>query len=340
MSPLISIIIPIYNGEKFIHNLIDSMLNQTLNFENLEIILINNKSTDNSEEILMELSQKYSNIKTITLERHYPTPGKSRNVGIKESSANYIMFCDQDDSYLNDFCEKMYNKISSVGVDLVTSRYTVNIPGKENYLNNSFLKSYSSEIKLNFINEFPEVIQTQANLTIWNKIYKKQFILENNINFVEEHWAEDFLFSLEVYLKANGILLLNDYSGYLYTVDDNSQSHIQPPKKDFYNNGIVTLYEARNLLLKNNLEVMPFVSEFLVTWVRLFLNSNLDNNDLYDIYGEFKPWLDKYSFNTKLVNLSISLNVFINVSIKLFSLSKYIMIFSNNFLKLINFIVS
>lgn len=333
MNSLISVILPIYNGEKYINNLFNSMKNQTISFDNLELIFINNKSTDNSLEILNSLSEKYENIKIINLEKHYPTPGHSRNMGIIEASSEFIMFCDGDDVYTPDFCKTMYDTITKESVDLVSTRYTVNVENKENYLNNSFLNSYEPVIKINSINEFSKIIQTQANLTIWNKIYRKDYLIKNNIKFVEEHWAEDFLFSLESYIKAKGIVLLTDYSGYLYTVIDDSQSHKQPPREDYYNNGIIPLKKGEKLLTDNNMEVMPYVSEFIVSWIKIFLESNLADNELSEIYQDFKPWLKRYSITTRLVNLPVYINIPINIAVKLFSHSKHSMLLTNKILK-------
>lgn len=333
MKSLISVIIPIYNGEKYIDQLINSMLNQSIGFENIEVVLIDNKSQDNSLDMLKNYSNIYSNIIVIPLEKHYSTPGHSRNMGILEASADYVMFCDGDDLYCQDFCEKMYGNISKEEVDLVSSRYTVNVEGSETFLNNSFLDSFDSNIKLDNIKEFPEIIQTQANLTIWNKIYKKDFLLKNNINFVEDHWAEDFLFSLEVFIKARGIVLLTKYSGYLYTVLTDSQSHIQPPKEDYYNNGLLPLEKAEKLLTSNHMEVMPYLSEFIVSWVKIFLESNLSNNDLSEIYDSFVVWFKRYQIMTKLVNISLPFNILINIAIKIFSLNKTSIMLTNKIIK-------
>lgn len=333
MNPLISVILPIYNGEKYINQLFNSMYNQTINFSNLELIFINNVSTDNSYDILKNLSDKYDNVKLINLEKHYPTPGHSRNMGIKEASAEYVMFCDGDDSYTSDFCKVMYDKITKEDVDLISSRYTVHSLNREAYLNNSFLNNYPPVIKLNSISEFPEIIQTQANLTIWNKIYKKQYLIENNITFVEDHWAEDYLFSLESYIKAKGIIILTKYSGYNYTIIDDSQSHSKPKKEDYYNDGLKPLTKAEKLLSENGYEVSPYVSEFIISWIKIFLESDLDKKDLGEIYDSFQPWFKRYSIRTRLVNLSIPFNILINVAVKTFSISKQLMLLANKILK-------
>ena len=324
----ITVIIPIYNGEEHIHSLIKSMFKQDIGFNNIELIFIDNVSTDNSKTILREYSENYENIKLIELERHFPTPGRSRNNGILEASSDYIMFCDGDDLYSPDFCKTMYENIINDDVQLVSCRYTVNILGKEKHLNNSFLEGHDSIIKLKDTNVFPEVIQTQANLTIWNKIYERSFLTENDIRFVEDHWAEDFLFSLECFIKAEGILLLTDYSGYIYNIFDSSQSHKKPERNDFHDDGIVPLIKAEKLLKDNDMEVMPFVSEFLVTWIKIFIESDLDNDDLKEIYEEFRPWFKRYSITTRLVNLPLYVNVPINIAVKIFSLNVHFMLFA------------
>ena len=334
MKPLISVIVPIFNVEDYLDKLFNSMYNQTINFDNLELIFINNLSTDNSLTILKDLSEKYDNIKLINLEKHYPTPGHSRNMGIKEASATYVMFCDGDDLYTRDFCKVMYDTITKENVELVSTRYTVNDNDEECYLNNNFLNSYPPVIKLNSIREFPEIIQTQANLTIWNKIYKKQYLVDKKITFVEDHWAEDYLFSLESYIKAEGIIILTDYSGYIYTIRGNSQSHSQPSKDDYYNDCLIPLSKAEKLLSENNYEVLPFVSEFIISWIKIFLESDLDKKELNEIYNKIKPWLRRYSIKTRLVNLSMPFNILINVVTKLFSYSRHFILFSNKILKL------
>lgn len=107
----ISMIMPVYNGEKFIENAMNSIINQTFGFKNIEVIIIDDNSTDNTKNIIKEYSIKYKNCKCIFLKNNSGTPGKSRNIGMKNASGKYIMFIDQDDIYEQNACEIAYNKI-------------------------------------------------------------------------------------------------------------------------------------------------------------------------------------------------------------------------------------
>ncbi len=321
MAYLISVIVTNFNGEYDIPNLINSMQRQTIGFENIEFVIADDKSTDNSREVLKEFSEKFNNIRPVFLEKNSKTPGKPRNMGLKEASADYIMFCDQDDFYKNDFCEVMYKEISTKNVDLVSSRFTVCENGKE-ILNNNFLSKYDNNIEIKNISEFPEIVYTQANLPVWNKIYKKEFLFENKIEFVENHWGEDYLFSMECFLKAQGIIILTQYSGYNYFVYDDSQSHKSISKDDFLNNCLKPLDIAKNLLIEYNFDYINVVAEFMVVWFEKIIKSDLSSDDLDEIYDQFKNWLREYRLTTKLVNLPLYLNIVINIFVKLVSINK------------------
>ena len=210
------------------------------------------------------------------------------------------------------FCEVMYNEISVKDVDFVSSRFTICENGNE-YLNNNFLDKFDSNIEIRSISEFPQIIYTQANMTIWNKIYKKDFILKNDITFVEGHWAEDYLFSLECFLKASGIIILTKYSGYKYFLYDESQSHKEVSKEDFFNNGLNPLNIAKKLCLDGNMDYISIVSEFIVTWVEKIMNSNMSDNDLDEVYDELRIWLKEYRITERLVNIPLHLNILVNI---------------------------
>ena len=92
----ISVIIPTFNAEDYLLEAVDSIKNQTMGFENIEVILVDDKSSDKTPDLIKELSQKYENVKSIILEENTGTASGPRNRGIKESSANYVIFLDND----------------------------------------------------------------------------------------------------------------------------------------------------------------------------------------------------------------------------------------------------
>jgi len=122
---LISIIMPIYNAEKYLERTINSIINQTIGFENIELILVDDNSSDSSRDIINAFSKKYSNIVPFFSQVNHGFPGYGRNIGIKNASANYIMFSDNDDEYEVDFCEIVYNLIEKLDCDVLSTNFTI-----------------------------------------------------------------------------------------------------------------------------------------------------------------------------------------------------------------------
>ena len=96
----ISMIIPTFNVEDDLKRAMDSLLNQTFGFENIEVLLVDDFSTDNTRQLILDYANQYDNIKHIFLESNSGSAGKPRNIGIKHATADYIMFLDNDDEYV------------------------------------------------------------------------------------------------------------------------------------------------------------------------------------------------------------------------------------------------
>ena len=146
----ISVIIPVYNGEKYLKNALDSLLNQTIGFENLEVIIVNDCSRDNSKEIIEEFKMENSvsnesgssNIITIHLDENIGGAYGPRNIALHHASADYLMFLDADDSFEEDACEILYNKINEYDCDIAFGRYLRHYPEK-----NIVRKSYTPYVE-------------------------------------------------------------------------------------------------------------------------------------------------------------------------------------------------
>lgn len=122
----ISIIIPIFNAENEIKNTISSIINQTFGFEKIELILVDDKSTDNSREVINNYAKLYNNIKAIFLEKNTGNPSTPRNVGMEHASAPYMMFVDADDCLVKDCCENVYDLIVGEDIDIVNFSTVLN----------------------------------------------------------------------------------------------------------------------------------------------------------------------------------------------------------------------
>lgn len=341
MKPKISVIIPIFNAEDYLANTIESIINQDISFKFLELILIDDKSTDNSKFIIQSYMDKYDNIKGIFLDKNNGTPGKLRNIGINNSDADYIMFCDSDDSYSKDYCSTMYNIVlKNPEIDFVSSRYKLINENNFIGLNNSFLKDYEQVMKIKTINDFPDLVYTLSNLPIWNKIFKRDFILKNDIKFYDNRWDEDFFFSINCFIKSqNGFIFLNDYAGYNYTID-NIKFPSNKRLKNSINDTVLCFEDLENLLSENsniNLNFEKLISEHLITSTQYFLGNSLPYNDQIHLLRKLKPYYKMYKLTNRLINnVSWVLNFFVNIFIKLAGLSINFVIFVSKLYKLLN----
>ena len=121
----ISIILPIFNVEDYIKDALKSIVNQTIGLEHLEVIMVDDCSTDKSGEIMDEYANKYENFTAIHLPENSGAAGKPRNVGMEKATGDYLMFLDPDDYYTDNACEILYNKIVEEDVDIVFGKYYV-----------------------------------------------------------------------------------------------------------------------------------------------------------------------------------------------------------------------
>lgn len=186
----VSLIVPIYNTEKYLKKCITSLVEQTL--DDIEIILINDGSTDNSEKIVKSFKDK--RIKYIS--KNNEGIGKTRNLGIEKATAEYLAFVDSDDYLCKDFCEKMYNKAKKDKCDLVICDF---------YKDEDILKEINFiSFKDTNLKKMPELIN-YINLGPCNKLYKKDLFKNKDNRFIENLKYEDAPFVIRMLISANKI---------------------------------------------------------------------------------------------------------------------------------------
>ena len=187
MMDKVSIIVPIYDVEKFIRKTIESLINQT--YDNIEIILVDDGSPDDSPRICDDYSKKDTRIKVI----HKENGGVSsaRNSGMKASSGDYIMFVDGDDYVEPDYVDYFINLIKKTQTQIAISYFVFNIFDKTQIKRDS-VGTISSEEAMK------QIYIERINVAVWNKIYSKEVIAEYNILFNEDIWyGEGMLFNIE-----------------------------------------------------------------------------------------------------------------------------------------------
>ena len=211
----ISIIVPIYNAEKYLKKCIDSLLNQTK--KELEIILINDGSTDSSEEIIKEYKDK----RIKYFKNKNQGIGKTRNFGIEKAEGKYIMFLDSDDYLDKTACEKMYNKVENENIDVAICDFY------KEYDNGNIEEIITPSFKSSSLKDNPDIITEY--LSPWAKIYSTEMIKKNNIKFVENLKYEDAPFVIEVLCCANKIGKVDECLNY-YLIHTNSETTVRDKK--------------------------------------------------------------------------------------------------------------
>ena len=209
----ISVIMPVFNAEKYLENTLNSVINQTIGFENIELILVDDCSTDNSRIILEEYSKNYPNIKTVFLDENSGCPGIPRNIGIKNATSDYIMFIDADDEYFPEICDKLYNTMILEDADIVVCNWL------ETDNCGTVSESFSSDEVV-----FGEEIVYVGSCGVWMCIFKKSIILDNHIYFLDLNVGEDLIFTLNYSICSKKLVYLNDFVGYHYIRRNNSTS--------------------------------------------------------------------------------------------------------------------
>ena len=244
----VSVIIPVYNSEKFLEDTILSVVNQTIGFENIELLLVDDSSTDSSREIINKFSKQYDNIKSIFLDENHGCPGPARNIGIAKATSEYIMFLDNDDQYEKHLCEKLYETIKKTNSDIVDCRFNQ----IDNISSKSSPKLYDEEIKI-----ITENIGYYENIYIWTKIYKKSIIMNNNIQFISQGVNEDALFCTEYFMNAKKLVSLTEYVGYDHFIHGENLSTVT---FEYTMNILKSYYNVLRLLEEHHYDTNKFIN--------------------------------------------------------------------------------
>lgn len=257
----LSIIVPVYNVEKYLRRCMDSLVSQTIS--DMEILVINDGSPDNSQKIIEEYEKKYSFVKGFVKENGGLSD--ARNYGIEIAKGEYIAFVDSDDYIENTMYETMYKKAITKEFDVVVCDF------EEIYSDHSVLGT--SKIKQDLMN--PEQVKEQMHdiyPSAWNKIYKKE--LFDNLRFKKNVWFEDveLIYRMLPYIRSIGVIHQAFYK-YMQRKGSISKSN----DKRIYHcldnwNGIVTFYKENGLYEKYHEELeYCYVRYLYATFVKAAL---------------------------------------------------------------------
>lgn len=208
LEPKVSVIMPVYNVSAYLKQALDSVVNQTLT--NIEIICVDDGSTDDSLEILQEYAGKDDRIQVITQKNQYA--GVARNNGLSKAKGKYVIFWDADDFFELDALEKLYDKAEEEQAEVVVcgaNRYDEELD--ETILTGIYMVEERLPEKRPFSREdMGKYIFYFATNVPWNKLYLREYIIKNNLQFEARKKANDTYFVIMAFYYAERISVVTD----------------------------------------------------------------------------------------------------------------------------------
>ncbi|MBR5575241.1 MAG: glycosyltransferase [Alphaproteobacteria bacterium] len=248
--PKISIIVPVYNMEKYIARCIRTLTRQTLT--DIEILLIDDGSTDNSLQIMQEFADHDNRIKI--LQQKNLGPAAARNTGLDNATGKYLMFCDSDDGYKETMCQTMFDTIESQNVDVVCCHNFFNYEdGLDNYEKYRRTLNWYFNPKTSGRHKLTDKRIVDTNVLLWNKIWKRELVTKHGIRFPTGHEHDDDTFWYQYAFVSREIYFLRTPLYYYFLRSGSimsSQIHKQP--KNRYDRLAITDY-ILNFLQQHNL---------------------------------------------------------------------------------------
>lgn len=316
--PKVSVILPVYNVGKYLKQSLDSLINQTL--EDIEIICINDGSTDNSERILNEYAKNDPRIKVIHKEN--AGTGAARNDGLKIAKGECIGFVDPDDWVKDTMFERLYGIIKDRSVDIAMCMPDGYNEGKHIFQTfGYFVDDNFAKLKEKVVFNWKEISPFSYPMCIWNKLYKKELIDKYNIEFAEGLDFEDHKLIFKSLLTANKVYFIPEKL-YVYRhnrpgsiLSDNDKRLLDHMKifdivenilqetntYETLRNDFIT-YKIHNLLYYYSMINEEHKADYYQSMLQSVRETNLSETELetlYKNYTDLKPIIDDIKMDSQ-----------------------------------------
>jgi len=239
----VSIIVPVYNVEKYLRRCLDSLVKQTL--KDIEIICINDGSTDMSEQILDEYALQDNRI--IVLKQEQSGQSAARNRGIETACGEYIGFVDSDDWVDKDFFEKLYNSAVKNKADIAVA----GIVRLYRWFKDIYLK-FDNERVTDDIDEIFTLCDVPEYSYVWNKIYNREKLLKTGLRFEEGIFYEDVIFTPQVLFSLGKMVIVPDTCYYYWR---NSASTVTKKNHKHNNDSVYAHQKALDFINSKNIDI-------------------------------------------------------------------------------------
>lgn len=274
----ITIIIPVYNSEKYIGRCLDSVISQS--YTDFKILVVNDGSKDNSQQIINEYKSKYPE-KIISIEQENKGVAVTRNESIKKAMGKYIMFIDNDDFIDKDYIKTYISTIEKGDYDAVIGGYRR--PDENGKIVRTLPLKESEWAKFMI-------------MTPWAKIFKKQYLIDNDIEFLKNNIGEDIYFNLKAMLLSKKIKVI-EYIGYNWlfnttSVSNTKQKNIQKLQVYELLNSCYDMLKEEKLLDKNYEILKTHFTRYII-WLLSFSTKGLSYEIISKEYDNLFKWLEE-----------------------------------------------
>lgn len=262
----ISVIIPVYNVEQYITECLESLINQT--FSNIEIICVDDGSTDKSADYILEYAKRDSRV--ILLQQENLGPSKARNVGIEHSKSPYIMFCDPDDYYVPHAIELLYTKMTAHNVDMVSGKFYIQNEYKENEV--TVKQEETTTPPIEGICEIGIRDFSVTYLSQCAKLYKRSLIEQYALRFSEHIFLGEDLHFVSTYLTIAQRVYYLQEPIYYYRLRKHSATYIQRNEEIPFSSIIQPMQSMEEVMLfmKKHNVLDKYITMVAYTYLQFF----------------------------------------------------------------------
>lgn len=313
MNLKVTVVVPVYNAEKYLSKLLESLINQTL--KELEIICVDDGSTDNSLTILKNYQQKDSRIKVLQQRNQFA--GVARNNGLKIAQGEYVTFIDSDDYCELNGLQNLYKTATKYKLDFVKCASYCYDETRMKYIRSDFYSNAKARNILNIVTrfkEYPKVLYDVADVP-WNGLYKTNFLKKENISFPNFRCVNDHSFFVNCLIKAQR-LMITDF--YFVHHRINRIGSLIDTKHFYFENQIKNFNRVKEILKQVNddkIEKLFLSKEFtsLFYWYEVLMKRGINNQNINNQMLMFLKNLDandieefyiKYFYYTNLKRIS------------------------------------
>lgn len=264
-NPKVSVIVPVYNTEKYLFKCLMSLIQQTL--KEIEIIIVNDGSTDSSSNIISQFKESDNRIKVLSQENR--KQGAARNNGTQIATGEYIGFVDSDDWVDEDYFEKLYNAAKKYDSDIALATNVRIGNGKTKKRLDIKISKFVTSLQEKF-----DICNLCKDACPTNKIYRLSMLKNNNITWPENVYCEDKLFSTKAVYYANGIVSVPNIYYYYFRRPNSTVNKYSMKKyldRDFARKQVLEFLKEKNALIRDkDFWAIKFeIRTYGISWFRI-----------------------------------------------------------------------